>query len=64
MKTTLVYTVIKWSCHSLSSVQVSPLPTYGEGQESLSLYKIPFGVKEVVGVELMWCLPLRLIQQH
>ena len=64
MKTPLVYIVIKWSCHGLSSVRTSPLVTCGEGQKSLSLYKIPFSVKEVVGVELMWCLPLRLIQQH
>lgn len=64
MKTLFVYIVTKWSCHTLMSVQISPLVTCGEGQESLSLYKIPFGIKEMVGVELMWCLPLCLIQQH
>lgn len=41
-----------------------PLVTCGEGQEGLSLHKIPLSIKEVVGVELMWCLPLCLIQQH
>lgn len=56
--------VMKWPCHSPSSVQVSPLVTCGEGQESSFLYKIPFSIEKVVGVELMWCLPLCLIQQH
>lgn len=64
MRTSLVCIVMKWPCHSPSSVQVSPLVTYGEGQESSFLYKIPFSIEEVVGVELMWCLPLCLIQQH
>lgn len=64
MKTPLVYIVIKRSCYSPSSVQISLLVTCGEGQESSFLYKIPFSIKEVVGVELMWCLPLCLIQQH